>query len=141
MNRPLFVASCLSFFTFGVHVFLGGPEIHEPLLASNASELVRAVGSVIWHAISAILFLNSLALLYAMRNAATCKPLVLLVAAQYLAFVVLFTGYGMSRFGSIFVMPQWTGFLAMAFLALWGIGLFQSKSEVKGKLDGMLSSS
>jgi hypothetical protein len=122
MNKPLFAAACLSIFTFSVHVFLGGPEIHVPLLASNASDLVRAVGSVIWHAVSALLFLNSLALLYASKKPSLAKPLVILVVFQYFAFVALFIGYGLARFGSITVMPQWTGFLVMSALALWGIG-------------------
>jgi hypothetical protein len=122
MNKPLFAAACLSIFTFGVHVFLGGPEIHVPLLASNASDLVRAVGSVIWHAVSALLLLNSLALFYAASKPLMAKPLVILVVFQYLSFVALFTGYGLARFGSITVMPQWTGFLVMSALALWGIG-------------------
>ena len=133
MNKPLFAASCLSFFTFGVHVFLGGPEIHEPLLASNAPDLVRAVGSVIWHAISALIFLNSLALLYASRSPDIAKPVIVLVIAQYLAFVLLFTGYGVTRFGSVFVMPQWTGFLGMSLLALWGAGFFRSKSDARSE--------
>ncbi len=124
MNKPLFAAACVSVFTFGVHVSLGGPEIHAPLLASNASDLVRAVGSVIWHAVSALLFLNSLALFYASTKPSTAKPLVLLVVFQYLSFVALFTGYGLARFGSVTVMPQWTGFLVMSALALWGIGTF-----------------
>ena len=122
MNKPLFAAACLSIFTFGVHVFLGGPEIHEPLLASNASDLVRAVGSVVWHAISALLLLNSLALFYAAGKSNAARPLVILVVLQYLSFVALFTGYGLARFGSVTIMPQWTGFLIMSALALWGIG-------------------
>ena len=129
MNKPLFAAACFSVFTFGVHVFLGGPEIHEPLLASNASDLVRAVGSVVWHAISALLLLNSLALFYAARKPSMAKPLVILVVFQYLSFVALFTGYGLARFGSITVMPQWTGFLLMSALALWGIGASKSARQ------------
>ena len=131
MNKPLFAAACLSNFTFGVHVFLGGPEIHEPLLASNASDMVRAVGSVIWHAVSALLLLNSLALLYAARNPSMTKPLVILVVFQYLSFVALFTGYGLARFGSVTVMPQWTGFLVISALALWGIGKGQPTLQTR----------
>ncbi len=122
MNKPLFAAACLSALAFGIHVFIGGPGIHEPLLASNASDLVRAVGSVIWHAVSSHLLLNALALLYAARNPSAAKPLAILVAFQYLGFVALFIGYGLARFGSVAVLPQWTGFLVMSVLALWGIG-------------------
>jgi hypothetical protein len=121
MSKTLFAAGCLSLFTTAVHVFLGGPEIHEPLLASDASELVRAVGSVVWHAITAILFLNSLALFHAARNPIVARPLAALICVQYVAFTVLFIGYGLARFGSVFVMPQWTGFLVMSLLALWSM--------------------
>jgi hypothetical protein len=129
MNKPLFAAASLSFITFGVHVFLGGPEIHEPLLASNAPDLVRSVGSVVWHAVSALLLLNSLALLYASKKPSLAKPLVILVVTQYLAFVALFTGYGLARFGSLTIMPLWTGFLVMSALALWGIDAFNGSKQ------------
>jgi hypothetical protein len=121
MSKTLFTAGCLSLFTTAVHVFLGGPEIHEPLLASDAPELVRAVGSVIWHAISAMLFLNSLALFYAARNSFAARPLAALVCVQYFAFAALFIGYGLARFGSVFIMQQWIGFLVMSLLALWSM--------------------
>jgi hypothetical protein len=134
LNKYLIAASCLSVFTFCVHVFVGGPEIHEPLLASNASDLVRAVGSVIWHAISAMLFLNSCALAYAARNNQTAIPVVLLVVAQYLAFVLLFTGYGFARFGTVLVMPQWTGFLTISLLAIWGIKFGRAEPQAGGNL-------
>lgn len=121
MSKPLFAAFSLSLLTFGVHVFLGGPEIHEPLLASDAPDLARAVASVIWHAVSAFLFLNSLALLCAAKYPSVARPIAALVAAQYLSFVALFIGYGLTRFGSIAIMPQWTVFLLMSALALWAL--------------------
>lgn len=121
MNKPLLAASCLSFLTCAVHVFLGGPRIHDALMASDASDYARAVGSVVWHATSAILFINSLALIHAARNRAAARPVVWMVLAHYLAFAGLFLACGVVRFGSILVMMQWTAFLAVSLLALWGI--------------------
>lgn len=121
MSKPLFVASILSLLTCAVHVFLGGPEIHDALMASDAPDYARAVGSVVWHATSAILFINSLALIYGARNRTAARPLVWLVLAHYLAFAGLFLACGVVYFGSVLIMMQWVAFLAISLLALWGI--------------------
>jgi hypothetical protein len=122
MNIPLISAAILSALAGAVHVFYGGVKIHRPLLQSNASRLVRAVGSVVWHAMTALMLLNAIALLYASSQSAVSTPLVILIIAQYLAAAALFITYGISRFGSLLVLPHWLGFLAMAVLAFWGIG-------------------
>jgi hypothetical protein len=122
MNTPLLCAAIISALACGVHVTYGGLRIHKPLLQSNASRLVCAVGSVVWHATTAMMLLNALALLYASSQSAVSAPLVVLVTAQYLATAALFVIYGLSRFGSLLVLPHWIAFLAMAVLAFWGIG-------------------
>jgi hypothetical protein len=106
----------------GVHVTYGGVRIHKPLLQSDASRLVRAVGSVIWHAATAMMLLNSIALLYASTQSAASVPLVVLVIVQYLAAAALFITYGLSRFGSLLVLPHWIAFLAKALLGNWRLG-------------------
>jgi hypothetical protein len=122
MNAPLLSAAILSALACGVHVTYGGMRIHTPLLQSDASRLVRAIGSVVWHAATAMMLLNALALLYASSQSAVSTPQVVLVIAQYLAAAALFVTYGLSRFGSLIVLPHWIAFLAMALLAFWGIG-------------------
>jgi hypothetical protein len=69
-----------------------------------------------------MMLLNAIALLYTSSQSAVSTPLVVLVIAQYLAAAALFITYGLSRFGSLLVLPHWVGFLAMALLAFWGIG-------------------
>jgi hypothetical protein len=123
MNAPLVSAAILSALACGVHVTYGGMRVHKPLLNSDASRLVRAVGSVVWHAATAMMLLNAIALLYASSQSAVSTPLVILIIAQYLAAAALFITYGLSRFGSLFVLPHWIAFLAMALLACWGAGL------------------
>ncbi len=122
MNAPLLSAAILSALACGAHVTYGGMRIHKPLLQSDASRLVRAVGSVVWHAATAMMLLNAFALLYASSQSAVSTPLVILIIAQYLAAAALFIIYGLSRFGSLIVLPHWIAFLAMALLACWGIG-------------------
>jgi hypothetical protein len=102
-------------------VFGGGPEIHDAILASDATLLVRTIGSVVWHGISAMLLLNSVALLFAVRSAVVPKALVLLVVGQYLSMAGLFVFYGLHEFKSLMQMPQWTGFVVISCLALIGI--------------------
>lgn len=120
MNTPLVAASALSALTCAVHVFYGELRIHRPLLKSNASRLVRAMGSVVWHATTAMMLLNAIALAYASTDGANSGPMVVLIAAQYLAASGLFIAYGLSRFGSLFVLPHWVVFLTISALALWG---------------------
>jgi hypothetical protein len=109
--RLVLIAAIVTLATTAVHVVLGGPEVHDPLLASNAPDIAKAVGSVVWHAVTAVLAINGAALLAAAFKPALRQVIAGLVSAQFLAFAVLFVVYGISRFGSLWPMPQWTVFL------------------------------
>lgn len=120
MNRWILGACGVSSFTFFVHVFAGGPEVHDAILASDATRLVRTVGSVVWHGISAMLLFNSIALLIAARSVIVPKAPLFLIVAQYLGIAGLFIFYGLHEFNSLLQMPQWTGFVVISVLALIG---------------------
>ena len=120
MNGWLGAAGAISLATAGLHVFGGGPAINDPVQASTLPLLVRSVSEVVWHAITAILVINGLALLWGALDGRMVR-LAWLVAVQYLAFAGLFVAYDISRFGSLMAMPQWILFLAMAFLAMLGL--------------------
>jgi hypothetical protein len=109
--RLVLIAAIVTLATTAVHVVLGGPEVRDPLLASNAPDIAKAVGSVVWHAVTAVLAINGAALLAAAFKPALRQVIAGLVSAQFLAFAVLFVVYGISRFGSVWPMPQWTVFL------------------------------
>jgi hypothetical protein len=123
MNIPLGVAAILSTLTCAVHVLYGGVRIHAPLLKSDAPRVVRAVGSVIWHAMTAMMLVNAAGLLYAASESSGAGPVAALIAAQYLASAGLFVVYGITRYGSVLILPHWVVFLTMALLALWGAGM------------------
>ncbi len=121
MNKWIFSAGMLSVLTLLLHVFGGGPEILVPVLESELSVELKAILSVVWHMVTAILALNALALFCAARPHAFRKPLVVLVSSQNLAFAALFVFYGLTRLGTLLPMPQWVIFIVLAGLALAGL--------------------
>lgn len=119
-NRPLALSGILALLYCGVHVFAGGPEIHGPAIASDLEPLVKGVFSVVWHGITAMMLLSALALLWLSGNE-NQKALGWLVVFQFFAMAALFVFYGISRFGDLTTMPQWTGFLVIGAVAAWGL--------------------
>ncbi len=118
MNYWYLGASAFTMVTIGAHVLAGGPEIHEPVLQSGLSTEIKAVFSVVWHAITAIMGLSAIALAWAaFGNGSGAVPL---IVAQNLAFTGLFLFYGALRMGAMFVFPQWYVFLLLAGLAAMG---------------------
>ncbi len=118
MNYWLLSACGLTVLTIGAHVLLGGPEIHTPVLQSALSPDVKAVVSVIWHGITAVMGLSALWLGLAItRRHLGAVPF---IAAQYFSFSALFLFYGATWLGSAFVFPQWYIFLILGALASIG---------------------
>lgn len=103
-----------------VHQFAGGPEIAAPIAAAPLPADVRAVAAVVWMAVTALLVLDGLAMLAALRWP---SPLaVALATAQNAAFCVLFVVVDVVTFGDLLALPQWIGFavvVAAALPALW----------------------
>ena len=120
MNRWLLAAGALSLVTTGIHLFAGGPEVHVPLLASSPSPLLQTYVSLLWHATSTILLINSLVLVFAAVDGRYRRPLAGAVIVQYLAYAALFIGYGVAYLGSLWTTPQWAAFIVMAGLAAIG---------------------
>lgn len=123
MNKWILSAAVLSSLTFFVHVFAGGPEVHDPMLALAKSFpiLLQAFVSVMWHAITVILAINSVALLIALRKPDLQNTIVLFVTSQYMAFAALIAFYGLVRLGSMLPMPQWIAFMLISGLAVAGL--------------------
>lgn len=121
MNRWIVAASILSFVTAAVHVFAGGPEVHETLLVADLPTLLKTYISVLWHATTAILVFDSVALLVAAGRTTARRPLLWIVAGQYVAYAALFIGYGLAYLGSVMETPQWIAFAGIVALALVGV--------------------
>lgn len=112
------LAAAASGATALIHVFGGGPEIHEPIQASELAPLLKGISAVIWHAITAILVVNAFALLWCARD--PNRPLEVTILAVQLSFIGLFWFYGLTMFGTLMQMPQWILFGGISILIVAG---------------------
>lgn len=121
MNPWLLSAAALSFLTTGIHLLAGGSDVHDPLLAIDMPPVLKVYVSLLWHASSAVLAVNSAALLWASISRHHREALAGIVVAQYLAYAGLFIGYGLAYVGTLWQTPQWIVFLLIAALVLLGL--------------------
>ena len=117
-NKPILAASLLMGLATVLHFFLGGAEIYDPLRSSSQDMLVISVLSVVWHVVSVQLALMTFALYHLARH--PNQSLFLFLLATQIGFVVLFLGYGAIDMQSLLPMPQWSIFLTIALLMVWG---------------------
>lgn len=119
INRSYATAAVLMGLTVGLHIFGGGPEIHDPIRASALPDVVRAIGSVLWHAVTWMLVLMAVALgwLSLRRNPA----LFVMVAAMQVGFAALFVFYGWTLLGTLWETPQWVIFSVIPAIMLFGL--------------------
>lgn len=118
MNIPTLIAAALMILTIFAHVVGGGPEIHEPIIASELPDAVRAVASVIWHGITTIMVVFAAALIYMAKR--PNRPMAILTIAVQLGFAGLFIFYGITRLGTLWPMPQWIIFMLIPAVTYWG---------------------
>ena len=127
INKTIAVAGVLSLGLSILHIFGGGQSVHLPALESDASDLVKAFISVVWHGVTANLLICSVMLLMAALTKTHRTVLTSLVIANYLAFVGLFLFYGVTRLGTVFLMIPWTIFLLIVVVS--AIGLFRARGS------------
>lgn len=118
-NRPLVLASTLFFGTAAIHGLIGGPEINAPVQISTLDPVVRAVSAVVWHALTAIFTVLAAALLWVARY--PNRTVLVLILGITLCFTALFLSIGITTLGSVWPMPQWILFTAIAGVLLWGL--------------------
>ena len=118
MSRWTLAAATLMAATAGIHVFAGQPQIHTAIQASDLHPHLRAISSVLWHAITVQLIAFTTALLWTARH--PNRPLALLIATICAAYAALFIAVGLQVLHSVWPMPQWTIFATLAALILWG---------------------
>jgi hypothetical protein len=106
-----------------VHIFPGGREIHRPMVASHWPEPAKAIWSVVWHAITALLAFGGIALIVAAVLPDYALAIAALPIALFLAFAALFIAYGLIRLGTVRVLPHWVAFLAISGLGLIGLAV------------------
>lgn len=120
-NMWLLAASVISFATTGLHVIGGTPEIMSPLYVSNAPKLSIGIAEVMWNQITLLLAIGSWVYWRAASRPQIAFDLTIAMVVLYLGITLLFIGSGLNMFASLWVMPQWILFLAMATLAIIGL--------------------
>ena len=118
MNRWLVAAAVLSAAACLVHLFVGGTAFYQPALAL-LGEVDGAIFSAVWHGVSLILAINTVAFFMAARPHALAG-FALQPTAIALSLAVTFLGFGLVRLGSLTATPQWTIFLLIGVLGLIG---------------------
>jgi hypothetical protein len=118
MSRPTIAAAILMLATAGIHVFAGQPQVHAAIQASDLHPILRAISSVLWHAVTVQLLAFTAALLWVARH--PNRAVSLLIATICLSYTALFLWIGTTMLQSPWPMPQWTLFAALAALTLWG---------------------
>lgn len=62
MSKSILLAAIISTITIGLHIVGGGKEVHEPILDANLTTILKAYTSILWHAVTVVLIINSVAL-------------------------------------------------------------------------------
>jgi len=124
VNGWLLTAGGIAAATTLIHATAGGRSIVRPLLGSAVAAEPKRTLHVVWHMVTADLLLSSLALLALAFTAAPSTALVLFIAAQYLAYAVVFLIITLAADWPrpLLQLPQWMLLLPVAVLALIGTG-------------------
>ena len=118
LSYPTATAAALMAATLGIHLFMGGPEVHDPLLAGQPVPGLRAFTSVLWHAVTVNLLVFAVALAALARR--PNRALEATLAATQIGFAGLFLAYGAVILGTVWPMPQWIIFLTIPALTRFG---------------------
>lgn len=121
INKTIATAGILSAILTAIHIFGGGADVHAPILSSQLDPLLKGYSSVLWHGITASLAICSVILLLAAKRQNERELLTWIVIAQFAGFALIFAFYGITRFGTLFLMPQWIAFLIIIGVSLGGI--------------------
>ncbi|WP_228974636.1 hypothetical protein [Streptomyces sp. DH12] len=122
MNGWLLTAGIVAAVTTVIHVIAGGRSVVRPLLGSEVAAEPRRTLHVVWHMVTADLLISSVALLALAFAAAPSTALVLFIAAQYLAYSVVFVTVALAADWPrpLLRLPQWMLLLPVGVLALLG---------------------
>jgi hypothetical protein len=124
MNRTLFFTAILAAFTAGVHIFVGTPEIQNPLLQSALPQEISLLLYTCWHLVSVTLSLSAVAFFVsAIANLTdSSRNMVKLVSYMWLGFGFVFITVALLHSGvsMLLKLPQWILLLPVGVLGLLG---------------------
>jgi hypothetical protein len=112
------VAAALMGLTFLIHVFAGGRGVHAPMQAALTDPGLAAFASLLWHAVTVMLAVSAVGLWSLARRRDAVLEAVL--SSMHIGLAALFIFYGLTRLGTLTLMPQWIIFLAIPALTRFG---------------------
>jgi hypothetical protein len=104
-----------------VHIFLGGREIHLPMVNANWPDPAKAIWSVVWHITTAMMLFGGMALVAAAFRPDDALELAALPLALTASAAVLFVVYSLTRLGTLRILPHWIAFSAITLVGIVGL--------------------
>lgn len=121
MNRYLMTAGAFAGALTLAHIIGGGIDVHAPLLQTQADTQLAAYISILWHAVTASLSIIAASLVFSGIRPTNSVAVAVVAISLCIAFAGLFLVYGISRLGTIWLMPQWVAFLVIAAISVIGL--------------------
>ncbi|MFF7717699.1 hypothetical protein [Streptomyces sp. NPDC007988] len=123
MNGWLLAAGALATVTALIHLVAGGRDVVRPLLSSTLDDEPLRTLHAVWHFATADLFFSGVALATLATRPAPYAPLVLFIAAHFLAYAAVFVVITLRADWSrpLLRLPQWMLLLPVAALAGAGV--------------------
>jgi hypothetical protein len=112
------ISAALMAVTFLIHVIAGGKGVHAPLQAALTDPGLAAFAALLWHAVTVVLAVSAVGI-WVLANRQD-PALEAILSAIQLGLAALFIFYGLTRLGTLFLMPQWIIFLAIPLLTRFG---------------------
>lgn len=133
MNKPIALAALGMAATLALHAISGEFTVHRPLLADVLSAEMDLYVSVVWHGITAVIAINTIALVYAALQPSPPNPLLWVVGGQTLALGLMFILFGIIRTSSLWVAPPWVILVPLGLLILWSAARAPAPSGLAGR--------
>lgn len=112
------IAAALMGLTVLIHLFAGGPEVHDPLQAALSNPFLAAFAAVLWHMVTVVLVILAGGLwVLAKRHDSALEAI---LSGIQLGFAAVFVFYGLTRLGTVMPMNQWIIFLIVPALTRFG---------------------
>ncbi len=112
------LAATLMGLTVLLHIFGGGPEVHDPLQVALSDPFLAAIAAVLWHMVTWVLVVLAGGLWVLARRRDLALEAIL--SGIQLGFAALFVAYGLARLGTVIPMSQWIIFLIIPILTRFG---------------------
>jgi len=119
MNIYLILASVFSFLGWGVHTFIGTPEVARPLLESTMQPVPKYTNYYCWHLITMVLFAMGAGFAYAAFYPGG-KDVAILMTALSAGFAIWSLALIRLRKRKLMELPQWTFFVVITPLGIIG---------------------